>query len=461
MVAVRPEHRAGHYLGGHLELVRVLGVGASGSVHLGLDIYDDTSYAVKALSKVGPTGLPLNDIQKNFQACEISLHSRAQCHPNIVSLREILDDPDCVYIVMEFCPEGDLFASITEKHSYVGNDVLAKRVFLQLLDAVQFCHNIGIYHRDLKPENILVCNQGQNVKLADFGLATTNEFTTDFGCGSAFYMSPECYKAYGASCYQSAPNDVWSLGVILVNLTCGRNPWKRAELCDDTYSAYLHDPCFLQSILPLSIELDAILHRVFEPNPNKRITLTKLRKAIIHCPCFTIQDLGLQNVIVKEQVICDGSTDVFGETFTYVSLEAPRTPISTPQKPLLLDFNRVPNFPNSHHTPTPLSPTPSACRPKPVGHPKFPRQYHAVQREYHNMSLPHSSGGSSERSFSRRFGYNLTPEDSLYLHIPTSIPTAPIPSSFPSWTTGHVLLQPSGRLSRSISLRHPRAVSVF
>ena len=77
---------------------------------------------------------------------------------------------------------------------FVGNDMLAKRAFLQILDAVQFCHSMSIYHRDLKPENILVTDGGMTVKLADFGLATTEAHTPDFGCGSTFYMSPGmCY----------------------------------------------------------------------------------------------------------------------------------------------------------------------------------------------------------------------------------------------------------------------------
>lgn len=92
-------------------------------------------------------------------------------------------------------------------------------------------------------------------------------------------------KAY--SCYASAPNDVWSLGVILVNLTCGRNPWKRASYEDSTFRAYMKDPKFLRSILPISAELDSIMRRIFEFNPVKRITIPELRDLIMRCPRFT------------------------------------------------------------------------------------------------------------------------------------------------------------------------------
>lgn len=91
------------------------------------------------------------------------------------------------------------------------------------------------------------------------------------------------------SCYASAANDVWSLGVMLVNLTCGRNPWKRASIDDSTFRAYLKDPFFLKSILPLSTEMVCILSRVFERDPIKRITIPELRQAIMECPRFTEQ----------------------------------------------------------------------------------------------------------------------------------------------------------------------------
>lgn len=172
-------------MAGRLELTSILGIGAYGVVYTAIDIHTNIPYAVKALNKTG-----LDARQRRFQQREIKLHHIASQHPNVVSLVRILDNPDCTYVVIEFCPEGDLFYNITERGQFVGNDAQAKHAFLQVLDAVRYCHSVGIYHRDLKPENILVTDQGNTVKLADFGLATTDQITSDFGCGSTFYMSP-------------------------------------------------------------------------------------------------------------------------------------------------------------------------------------------------------------------------------------------------------------------------------
>jgi serine/threonine protein kinase len=201
---------------------------------------------------------------------------------------KIIDDPDCIYVILEYCPEGDLFFNITECGQYVGKDELAKKVFLQILDAVEHCHSLGIFHRDLKPENILVSDHGETVKLADFGLATAQPTSEDYGCGSTFYMSPECLDhSSKRPYYYCAPNDVWSLGVVLVNLTCGRNPWKQASQEDSTYRAFTRSPGFLKTILPLSDELNDILGRIFTPNPEQRITLPELKARILSCSRFT------------------------------------------------------------------------------------------------------------------------------------------------------------------------------
>lgn len=110
-------------------------------------------------------------------------------------------------------------------------------------------------------------------------------------------MSPDQLLTFDAECldhaarrpyYLSGPNDVWSLGVILVNLTCGRNPWKQASVEDSTYRAYARNPDFLKTILPLTDELNTILGRIFEQNPDHRISLAELRNRILACRRFTV-----------------------------------------------------------------------------------------------------------------------------------------------------------------------------
>lgn len=279
-----PEQRLGQVLSGCIQLTDILGVGAYGVVYKAIDINTGMLYAVKALNKLG-----LDPRQRTFQQREIQLHQQVSRHPNVVTMFDVVESPDCTFVILEFCSEGDLFSKITEEGLYVGNDQLAKNIFLQILDAVSYCHSLGIYHRDLKPENVLVTDDGLTVKLADFGLATSEWSTSDFGCGSTFYMSPECQQtnAKPFAAYSSVANDIWSLGVILVNLTCGRNPWKRASTEDSTFRAYMKDSSFLKTILPLSDELDCILRRVFHPNPAQRLSIPEFRDMIICCGRLT------------------------------------------------------------------------------------------------------------------------------------------------------------------------------
>ncbi|CAO3592945.1 unnamed protein product [Absidia cylindrospora] len=211
---------------------------------------------------------------------------------------------------MEYAPEGDLFTAITERDLFAGNHPLIRRVFLQLLDAVEHCHSNGVYHRDLKSENVLVFDGGRTIKLADFGLATLDPISTDYGCGSTFYFSPECQGDLAKQRqqrvgYATVPNDIWALGVILINLAAGRNPWKQASLQDETFRAYLGDPDFLLKILPISRELNRILKRIFCIDPLRRIGLKELKYRIQQCKYFTrtaevdrwerLQDLTMLN----------------------------------------------------------------------------------------------------------------------------------------------------------------------
>ena len=100
---------------------------------------------------------------------------------------------------------------------------LIARMLTQMCDAVATCHERGVFHRDIKPENFIVTDAFVNgercvvVKLTDFGLSTTDEDCSDMDCGSAPYMSFECRNNF-APTYKPAAADVWSLGIVFINM---------------------------------------------------------------------------------------------------------------------------------------------------------------------------------------------------------------------------------------------------
>ncbi len=101
--------------------------------------------------------------------------------------------------------------------------------------------------------------------------------------------------------YDTQSNDVWSLGVILVNLTCGRNPWRQAHLGDETFHAFLAQPEFLRTILPISQQLSYILGRIFTVDPRHRCTLEQLRQLINEVDSFTMKPKELEDAHAAAQ----------------------------------------------------------------------------------------------------------------------------------------------------------------
>ena len=277
-----PEDRLGLLLAGHLRLETILGIGAYGVVYTARDVYTGREYAVKALNKVG-----LDARQRRFQQREIQLHHAASHHPNVVSLLRIMESEDATFVVMEYCHEGDLFASITEQMFYVGNDELIRKAFLQVLDAVRFCHSLGIYHRDLKPENVLCSDDGHTLKLADFGLATQDEYTSDYGCGSTFYMSSgresrlisPTKSIAGTDVFRRVPNDF--LGCAVPIRVCSQRrlgsgchpgqPDLRPQSLEACFRGRPHVPCVPQGS-PLPVHHSTHLRGVGEhPAPHLRL----------------------------------------------------------------------------------------------------------------------------------------------------------------------------------------------
>ncbi|THH01300.1 hypothetical protein EW026_g1369 [Hermanssonia centrifuga] len=286
---------------GRLKLVKVLGEGAYGVVYKAVEqpcvssssTSSPKEFAVKVLRKAdGSTP------EGQCQSREIVTHKIASEHPSVLTLHNVLEDDSFIYLVLDYCPGGDLYSAIVERSSYCKNDALIKSVFIQILDAVQSCHDKGIYHRDLKPDNVFVSDDDSKVYLGDFGLATDVAISTAFSCGSSFYMSPECigedlnYMPYSTQC-----SDIWSLGIILTNMISGRNPWKLATTKDTHFEEYLENNTNLRKMLRVSRAASQLLTEIFTLNPRERITIPELREEILAIKTFfpSEDELALTN----------------------------------------------------------------------------------------------------------------------------------------------------------------------
>ncbi|KIM44033.1 hypothetical protein M413DRAFT_373720 [Hebeloma cylindrosporum] len=268
--------------GGSLELAEVLGAGGHGIIYRAVDTRYPAGqkfYAVKCLVNTGYQAAR----QRQIHIREIALHQLASAHPGVITLHRVVEQGAHTYLIMDYAPDHDLSTQILHSCRYLGDDVLIKDVFLQLLDAVEYCHSLGIYHQDLHPGNILCFHDGLRIAITNFGHATTDKLSDEFCTGSIDYMSPECQGREFAPTGNYSPmfNDIWSLGIILLNLVTGRKPWKSATPGDPTFQAYLRDPMgFLPRVLPISLEINDILVRMLEVDWRERMGLREIRYAI-------------------------------------------------------------------------------------------------------------------------------------------------------------------------------------
>ena len=94
-------------------------------------------------------------------------------HPNIVAFHDLIVERDHMYLVEEFCEEGDLSfhirRQIRKKKTYFPEELVSQWL-LQLLLAIEYLHNSKIMHRDIRPKNIFLTSRG-NLKLGSFRLS--------------------------------------------------------------------------------------------------------------------------------------------------------------------------------------------------------------------------------------------------------------------------------------------------
>jgi len=165
---------------------------------------------------------------------EVRALHRLSPHRNVVKFLELQRTPSHAYLLLEYL-EGvhgtqDLlefvmrYAPLSEK--------LSRSIFEQLLCAVRHCHESDIAHRDIKPENIVVIKDKFikiRVVLIDFGLSGNTTDNIDVkACGTPLYSAPEEFDMDRKISPKCA--DMWSLGVVLYVLVCGKLPFEASTL---------------------------------------------------------------------------------------------------------------------------------------------------------------------------------------------------------------------------------------
>jgi len=146
-------------------------------------------------------------------------------HPNIIRMEGLYESKDHIYIVMEMLKGGELFERIVGRPRFT--ELEAAKLLRPLLESVAYLHDLGIVHRDLKPENILCGEELEDLKIADFGLSKMVLPTEkmEAACGTLSYVAPEVLTAQG----YGKEADLWSVGVILFLLLCGKLPFDGAD----------------------------------------------------------------------------------------------------------------------------------------------------------------------------------------------------------------------------------------
>ncbi|PWN49730.1 Pkinase-domain-containing protein [Violaceomyces palustris] len=250
---------------GQYTLQQTLGTGSFGKVKLAVHSLTGHRVAMKIINRRKISSMDMGGrVKREIQYLKLLRH------PHIIKLYEVITTPSDIIMVIEYAG-GELFQYIVDRGRMSEEE--ARRFFQQIICAIEYCHRHKIVHRDLKPENLLL-DEYLNVKIGDFGLSnimTDGDFLKT-SCGSPNYAAPEVISG---RLYAGPEIDIWSCGVILYVMLCGRLPF------DDEYI-----PTLFKKInggiytLPayLSPEAKQLLSSMLVVDPVKRITIAEIRQ---------------------------------------------------------------------------------------------------------------------------------------------------------------------------------------
>lgn len=279
------------------EIGETLGEGSFGSVRKGVQLSTNQEVAIKTIIK---SYVQRTDDTNAILEVEIL---RNLDHPNILKIKEVIEDMRNYHIITELCTGGELFSKISLQQSLSESTV--SLYMNQVLSALAFCHERGVLHRDIKPENLLFQFPDDNspIKIIDFGVSDLNNNLKAMNIEqltSIFYKAPEQF-----SNFCSDKSDVWSVGVIIYLMLSGYLPFKgkneqKMELSIKNSLLDFNSPEW-ENISDFGKDL---LAKILEKDPEKRISA---KDALLH-PWIqnghsqylltrTVTDSGIKNLL--------------------------------------------------------------------------------------------------------------------------------------------------------------------
>jgi len=245
-----------------------LGNGKFGLVKLGINKHTKEKVAIKIMNK---KKMDSSDIE--LMRTEIEILKICQ-HPNIIRLYDIFENIDYIYIIMEYCPGGDLF-SYLEQRKFKISEERAAIIMNKICEAVFYFQSyFGVIHRDLKPENVLLTSSSDDsdIRILDFGLSkisTPNEKCTE-PYGTLTYCAPEIIldEPYNKEV------DMWSIGVMTYLMISGRLPFNGEDENKIAREIAFNEPDFnAECWKKVSKECISFIKQLLEKNAKKRMVI--------------------------------------------------------------------------------------------------------------------------------------------------------------------------------------------
>ena len=254
---------------GKYEVIRELGGGATSTVYLALDQFNNQQVALKLFNPDALRDTMNANAYRKLLLTEASLAGKLS-HPHIVKIFDAVLDGESNYMVMEYV-EGETLEVYTEADRLLPFATVAEIIY-KCGNALEYAQRQGVIHRDIKPANIMMRSES-DIKIADFGAALienqqiSQQMTQVSGIGSPAYMSPEQIQERPLT-HQT---DIYSLGVTLYKLLTGRLPFHSDNSYSLLYQIMHSDPPLPRTLRPdIPEELDAIVQHAMQKDLSKR-----------------------------------------------------------------------------------------------------------------------------------------------------------------------------------------------